>query len=78
MTSNTARRIAHARLVKAARIAAVLAEIDCDADTARRLGSPARTQAENVAGVRPASEETWALVAEMLSLRPHGKQRGVR
>lgn len=66
-TADRADYIAQARLVKATRLAAVLREVGCDADTLARLDADARARAERVAGVHPASEATWALVATLLA-----------
>jgi hypothetical protein len=60
-------RIAVSRGIKASKIVASLTEAGCDAQTAARLDEPGRRLAEQHAGTRKASDDTWRIVVEMLA-----------
>lgn len=58
---------AAARQLKAARLAAVLITHGADAASTAALDGPTRLSVAALAGTRPPSADTWALVVELVA-----------
>lgn len=65
-----------ARANKAHRLANQLQAAQCDADTAATMSDGVWKQAEQLANVKPASDETRALVVRILREREEAFQKG--
>lgn len=64
---------AAARTRKAHRIAEILRKSGATSSDAASIDEPGRRAAEELAGVRPASETTWACVVALLALWESGR-----
>lgn len=66
--------IARARALKADKLVHVLKKLEVSSEGAARFTITQRDQACEIAGVRTASDETWALVVELLQNRSGGSE----